>query len=170
MPPASGSPNPLRFPHIFHALPASCHPRPAWPLIYAFWLLKNEVLIFVGSNPTCLASAKAPAIAGGSLPRSLAMKNPLSPSAHPIARRLASALPLAAQAAQPDVIRIAVPDLSAGSKPSAGGVVDVLRDQQLLEKEFAKDGIPYRLALLQGRRPRGQRGPGQRPGRLRLPG
>ncbi len=30
--------------------------RPAWRLVYAFWLLKNEVLIFVGSNRTCLAS------------------------------------------------------------------------------------------------------------------
>ncbi|MBC3496474.1 ABC transporter substrate-binding protein [Pseudomonas sp. SWRI100] len=47
----------------------------------------------------------------------------------------------AAESAKPESIRIAVPDLSAGSKHSAGGVVDVLRDQQLLEKEFAKDGI-----------------------------
>lgn len=47
----------------------------------------------------------------------------------------------AAEPATPSSIRIAVPDLSAGSKPSAGGVVDVLRNQQLLEKEFAKDGI-----------------------------
>lgn len=57
---------------------------------------------------------------------------------------LGLAITLSAQAtepAKPESIRIAVPDLSAGSKPSAGGVVDVLRDQQLLEKEFAKDGI-----------------------------
>ena len=47
----------------------------------------------------------------------------------------------AAEPATPSSIRIAVPDLSAGSKPSAGGVVDVLRNQQLLEREFAKDGI-----------------------------
>lgn len=47
----------------------------------------------------------------------------------------------AAEPANPSSIRIAVPDLSAGSKPSAGGVVDVLRNQQLLEKEFAKDDI-----------------------------
>ena len=47
----------------------------------------------------------------------------------------------AAESAKPESIRIAVPDLSAGSKHSAGGVVDVLRDQQLLEKEFAQDGI-----------------------------
>ncbi|UPL05812.1 Putative aliphatic sulfonates-binding protein precursor [Pseudomonas sp. IsoF] len=47
----------------------------------------------------------------------------------------------ALESAKPESIRIAVPDLSAGSKHSAGGVVDVLRDQQLLEKEFAKDGI-----------------------------
>ncbi|WP_060482981.1 ABC transporter substrate-binding protein [Pseudomonas sp. NBRC 111119] len=47
----------------------------------------------------------------------------------------------AAEPANPSSIRIAVPDLSAGSKPSASGVVDVLRNQQLLEREFAKDGI-----------------------------
>lgn len=54
---------------------------------------------------------------------------------------LLGAVAMAAQAAQPESIRIAVPDLSAGSQHSAGGVVDVLRSQQLLEKEFAKDGI-----------------------------
>lgn len=47
----------------------------------------------------------------------------------------------AAEPAKPQSIRIAVPDLSAGSKHSAGGVVDVLRDQQLLEKAFGEDGI-----------------------------
>lgn len=60
---------------------------------------------------------------------------------------------MAAHAAQPDVIRIAVPDLSAGSKPSAGGVVDVLRDQQLLEKEFAKDGIRIDWRFFKGAGP-----------------
>ena len=34
-------------------------------------------------------------------------------------------------------IRIAVPDLSAGTQHSGGGVVDVLRDQQIFEKAFA---------------------------------
>ena len=51
--------------------------------------------------------------------------------------QLLAASVLSAQAAQADAphsIRIAVPDLSAGSQPSAGGVVDVLRSQQLLEQ------------------------------------
>jgi sulfonate transport system substrate-binding protein len=71
----------------------------------------------------------------------------------PLLASLLSALPLSAHAAQPDVIRIAVPDLSAGSKPSAGGVVDVLRDQQLLEKEFAKDGIRIDWRFFKGAGP-----------------
>ncbi|MEI2828432.1 ABC transporter substrate-binding protein [Pseudomonas mosselii] len=71
----------------------------------------------------------------------------------PLLAALLSALPVAAHAAQPDVIRIAVPDLSAGSKPSAGGVVDVLRDQQLLEKEFAKDGIRIDWRFFKGAGP-----------------
>ncbi|MCO7519866.1 MULTISPECIES: ABC transporter substrate-binding protein [unclassified Pseudomonas] len=66
---------------------------------------------------------------------------------------LLGALPAVADAAQPDVIRIAVPDLSAGSKPAAGGVVDVLRDQQLLEKEFAKDGIRIDWRFFKGAGP-----------------
>jgi hypothetical protein len=37
-------------------------------------------------------------------------------------------------------------------------------------KRVCQGRHPYRLALLQGRRPGGQRGVGQRPGRLRLPG
>lgn len=71
----------------------------------------------------------------------------------PLLAALLSAAPVAAHAAQPDVIRIAVPDLSAGSKPSAGGVVDVLRDQQLLEKEFAKDGIRIDWRFFKGAGP-----------------
>jgi sulfonate transport system substrate-binding protein len=64
-----------------------------------------------------------------------------------------SALPAAAEPPSQQVIRIAVPDLSAGSKPSAGGVVDVLRDQQLLEKEFAKDGIRIDWRFFKGAGP-----------------
>ncbi|MBA1202232.1 ABC transporter substrate-binding protein [Pseudomonas capeferrum] len=67
--------------------------------------------------------------------------NPVFRALAPAVIGLLAALPLVTYAAQPDAIRIAVPDLSAGSQPSAGGVVDVLRSQQLLEKEFAKDGI-----------------------------
>lgn len=64
------------------------------------------------------------------------------------------AFALVANAAdQPESIRIAVPDLSAGSKPSAAGVVDVLRDQQLLEKEFAKDGIKIDWRFFKGAGP-----------------
>ncbi|MDH0302572.1 MULTISPECIES: ABC transporter substrate-binding protein [unclassified Pseudomonas] len=71
----------------------------------------------------------------------------------PLLAALLSAVPMVAHAAQPDVIRIAVPDLSAGSKPSAGGVVDVLRDQQLLEKAFAKDGIRIDWRFFKGAGP-----------------
>ncbi|QXH51339.1 ABC transporter substrate-binding protein [Pseudomonas fakonensis] len=59
----------------------------------------------------------------------------------------------AAELAKPESIRIAVPDLSAGSKHSAAGVVDVLRDQQLLEKEFAKDGIRIDWLFFKGAGP-----------------
>lgn len=66
---------------------------------------------------------------------------------------LLSGFALTTQAAEVDSIRIAVPDLSAGSKPSAGGVVDVLRSQQLLEKEFAKDGIKIDWRFFKGAGP-----------------
>jgi sulfonate transport system substrate-binding protein len=44
------------------------------------------------------------------------------------------------QAADLKEIRIAVPDLSAGSQHSGGGITDVLRDQQIFEKAFADQG------------------------------
>lgn len=47
---------------------------------------------------------------------------------------LAGLLAFTAQAAELKEIRIAVPDLSAGTQHSGGGVVDVLRDQQIYEK------------------------------------
>ncbi len=50
-------------------------------------------------------------------------------------------------------IRIAVPDLSAGSQHSGGGVTDVLRDQQLLEKAFAADGIKIQWNYFKGAGP-----------------
>jgi sulfonate transport system substrate-binding protein len=81
------------------------------------------------------------------------MKTPLRHLLTPLLAGLLSALPAVAHAAQPDVIRIAVPDLSAGSKPAAGGVVDVLRDQQLLEKEFARDGIRIDWRFFKGAGP-----------------
>lgn len=50
-------------------------------------------------------------------------------------------------------IRIAVPDISAGPTPSGAGIVDVLRDRQDLEKEFAKDGIKIRWDFFKGAGP-----------------
>ena len=76
--------------------------------------------------------------------------------ASPLLAGLLAASVLSAQAAQADAphsIRIAVPDLSAGSQPSAGGVVDVLRSQQLLEQEFAKDGIHIDWRFFKGAGP-----------------
>lgn len=58
------------------------------------------------------------------------------------------------QAAEaPTVIRIAVPDMSAGSQHSGGGVVDVLRSQQILEQEFAADGIKVQWRFFKGAGP-----------------
>ncbi|KIQ04368.1 ABC transporter substrate-binding protein [Pseudomonas fulva] len=50
-------------------------------------------------------------------------------------------------------IRIAVPDLSASGKHSGGGIVDVLRSQQVLEKEFAADGISIQWSFFKGAGP-----------------
>ncbi len=50
-------------------------------------------------------------------------------------------------------IRIAVPDISAGKTPSGAGVVDVLRDRQDLEKEFAVDGIEVQWTFFKGAGP-----------------
>lgn len=50
-------------------------------------------------------------------------------------------------------IRIAVPDISAGTTPSGAGIVDVLRDRQSLEKEFAADGIQVHWNFFKGAGP-----------------
>ncbi|MBD9415607.1 ABC transporter substrate-binding protein [Pseudomonas sp. PDM16] len=50
-------------------------------------------------------------------------------------------------------IRIAVPDLSAGSQHSGGGVVDVLRTQQIFEQEFAADGVKITWSFFKGAGP-----------------
>jgi sulfonate transport system substrate-binding protein len=60
-------------------------------------------------------------------------------TSHHLAR--GTALAGLVQAADLKEIRIAVPDLSAGTQHSGGGVVDVLRDQQIFEKAFADQGI-----------------------------
>jgi sulfonate transport system substrate-binding protein len=64
---------------------------------------------------------------------------------------LASATVQAAET--PKEIRIAVPDLSAGNQHSGGGVVDVLRSQQIFEKEFAADGIKIQWSFFKGAGP-----------------
>lgn len=61
--------------------------------------------------------------------------------------------PVVVQAAAPQEIRIAVPDLSAGNQHSGGGVVDVLRSQQIFEEEFAKDGIKVQWSFFKGAGP-----------------
>lgn len=83
------------------------------------------------------------------------MHRPLRHFASAFALALLATAPWAALAepAKPEAIRIAVPDLSAGSKHSAAGVVDVLRDQQLLEKEFARDGIRVEWLFFKGAGP-----------------
>ncbi|MGA9912868.1 ABC transporter substrate-binding protein [Paraburkholderia sp.] len=51
------------------------------------------------------------------------------------------------------VIRIAVPDISAGPKPAGGGVVDVIYVNKLLDKAFAKDGVEVRWTFFKGAGP-----------------
>ncbi|AYC32775.1 nitrate ABC transporter substrate-binding protein [Pseudomonas cavernae] len=63
------------------------------------------------------------------------------------------ALPVSAASEALKEIRIAVPDLSAGSEHSGGGVVDVLRQQQLLEKAFADQGIAIQWNFFKGAGP-----------------
>ena len=50
-------------------------------------------------------------------------------------------------------IRIAVPDLSAGSQHSGGGITDVLREQQIFEKAFADQGIKIQWNYFKGAGP-----------------
>ncbi len=48
--------------------------------------------------------------------------------------------------------RIAVPDLSAGTEHSGGGVVDVLRSRQIFEKGLCRPRHQGAVEFLQGRR------------------
>lgn len=66
---------------------------------------------------------------------------------------LATFPPVVQAAEAPTQIRIAVPDLSAGSQHSGGGVVDVLRSQQIFEQEFAADGIQVQWTFFKGAGP-----------------
>jgi sulfonate transport system substrate-binding protein len=66
---------------------------------------------------------------------------------------LAGLLAFTAHADELKEIRIAVPDLSAGTQHSGGGVVDVLRDQQIYEKAFADQGIKIQWSFFKGAGP-----------------
>ncbi|WPN47415.1 ABC transporter substrate-binding protein [Pseudomonas sp. P8_241] len=66
---------------------------------------------------------------------------------------LAGLLAFTASAEELKEIRIAVPDLSAGTQHSGGGVVDVLRDQQIFEKAFAEQGIKIQWSFFKGAGP-----------------
>lgn len=62
-------------------------------------------------------------------------------------------MPTLAQGAELKQIRIAVPDLSASTQHSGGGITDVLQQQQLLEKAFAADGISIQWNYFKGAGP-----------------
>lgn len=62
-------------------------------------------------------------------------------------------MPTLAQGTELKQIRIAVPDLSAGTQHSGGGITDVLQQQQLLEKAFAADGISIQWNYFKGAGP-----------------
>ncbi|WP_085712664.1 MULTISPECIES: ABC transporter substrate-binding protein [unclassified Pseudomonas] len=66
---------------------------------------------------------------------------------------LAGLLAFSAQADELKEIRIAVPDLSAGTQHSGGGIVDVLRDQQIFEKAFSDQGIKIQWSFFKGAGP-----------------
>ncbi len=66
---------------------------------------------------------------------------------------LAGLLAFNTSAAELKEIRIAVPDLSAGTQNSGGGVTDVLRDQQVFEKAFADQGIQIKWSFFKGAGP-----------------
>jgi sulfonate transport system substrate-binding protein len=66
---------------------------------------------------------------------------------------LAGLLAFTAHADELKEIRIAVPDLSAGTQHSGTGVVDVLRSQQIYEKAFADQGIKIQWNFFKGAGP-----------------
>ncbi|MVV46726.1 nitrate ABC transporter substrate-binding protein [Pseudomonas sp. PB120] len=66
---------------------------------------------------------------------------------------LAGLLAFTANAAELKEIRIAVPDVSLGTQHSGGGVVDVLRTQEIFEKAFADQGITIQWNFFKGAGP-----------------
>lgn len=65
---------------------------------------------------------------------------------------LALSLCCAHALAQPQ-LRIAVPDIGAGTTPSGGGLVDVIHSQHLLEQAFAADGVEVKWMFFKGAGP-----------------
>lgn len=70
-----------------------------------------------------------------------------------LAAGVLAGLALNASAAALKEIRIAVPDLSAGTQHSGGGVTDVLRTQQIFEKAFADQGVTIQWNYFKGAGP-----------------
>ncbi len=79
----------------------------------------------------------------------------LSLFASPLLAGLLGVFPLVAHGAPEPLteIRIAVPDLSAVATHSGGGIVDVVREQQLFEKALAADGIKVQWNFFKGAGP-----------------
>lgn len=75
------------------------------------------------------------------------------PFRHLISLLAGTALTGLVHAAELKEIRIAVPDLSAGSQHSGGGITDVLREQQIFEKAFADQGIKIQWNYFKGAGP-----------------
>lgn len=70
-----------------------------------------------------------------------------------LAGLLGAYAPFTSAAEAPKEIRIAVPDVGAGQNRSGGGLVDVINSRQLLEKEFARDGISVKWTYFKGAGP-----------------
>ncbi|SDI60307.1 ABC transporter substrate-binding protein [Pseudomonas panipatensis] len=70
-----------------------------------------------------------------------------------LAGLLGAYAPFTSAAEAPKEIRIAVPDVSAGPNHAGGGIVDVINTRQLLEKEFANDGIQVKWTYFKGAGP-----------------
>jgi sulfonate transport system substrate-binding protein len=79
----------------------------------------------------------------------------LSRFASPLLAGLLGVFPLLAHGAPEPLteIRVAVPDLSVIATHSGGGLVDVIRDQQLFEKALAADGIKVQWNFFKGAGP-----------------
>ncbi|WP_287815878.1 ABC transporter substrate-binding protein [Pseudomonas sp.] len=71
-------------------------------------------------------------------------------------RSLFTALTLSlccAHASAHTLLRVAVPDIGAGTTPAGGGLVDVIHNQHLLEQAFAADGIEVKWLFFKGAGP-----------------